>query len=185
MAIIRSLNGIAPKIGKNVFIAENAVIIGDVTIGDNCSVWYNAVLRGDVNSLIIGEFTNIQDGAILHCTYEESITSIGSYVTIGHGAIIHGCTIEDECLIGMGSTIIDNAHIGKNCIVGANSLVLERMKLESGYLYAGSPVRQIKEIAQKHIDLIKMSAEHYKMYGKWFEDTLKEVTYNPETGTVS
>jgi carbonic anhydrase/acetyltransferase-like protein (isoleucine patch superfamily) len=166
--IIRPLNGITPKIGKNVFIAENAVIIGDVTIGDNCSIWYNVVIRGDVNSIIIGNNTNIQDGAILHCTYEYTKTIIGDNVTVGHGAIIHGCKIEDNVLIGMGSTIIDNAVVGSYCIVGANSLVLENQILEPGHLYAGSPAKKIKPITDKHKLIIDQSALHYIMYSDWY-----------------
>ncbi len=166
--IIRPLNGITPKIGKNVFIAENAVIIGDVTIGDNCSIWYNVVIRGDVNSIVIGNNTNIQDGAILHCTYQTTRAIIGDNVTVGHGAIIHGCHIHDNVLIGMGSTIIDNAVVESYCIVGANSLVLENQRLEAGYLYAGSPAKKIKPISEKHKQIIDQSATHYIMYSDWY-----------------
>lgn len=166
--IIRPLNGISPKIGKNVFIADNAVIIGDVTIGDNCSIWFNTVLRGDVNRIVIGNNTNIQDGVIIHCTYKYSETIIGNDVTVGHGAILHGCHIADKVLIGMGAIVLDLARVGSYCVIGANSLVLEKQVLEPNSLYAGSPAAFIKPISEKLMNVIDKSATNYLMYADWY-----------------
>jgi carbonic anhydrase/acetyltransferase-like protein (isoleucine patch superfamily) len=170
MPIIRSVRGHAPVIGKDVFIAENAVVVGQVTIGDQCSIWYNAVIRGDVHSIDIGAQTNIQDGAILHCTYQKARLVIGSRVNIGHAAIVHGCTVHDEVLIGMGAKILDHAVVNSKVIVAAAALVLENTVLESGYLYAGVPARQIKPLTPEQLALLARLPDNYIMYSQWFTE---------------
>lgn len=170
MALIQPLKGFTPKIGKDCFLAENAVLVGDVEIGDESSVWYHAVLRGDVNSIKVGNRSNIQDLAMIHCTYEETKTIIGDDVTIGHSAIVHGATIHNNVLIGMGAIVMDNVVVEENVVVGAGSLVLEGMRLESGWLYAGSPVRQIKKLSPEHIENVKYAADHYVLYGGWYKE---------------
>jgi carbonic anhydrase/acetyltransferase-like protein (isoleucine patch superfamily) len=155
------LGDFRPELAENVFVAANASVIGKVKIGKNSSVWYNAVLRGDMEEIIIGERTNIQDGAIVHTTTLRTPTVIGNDVTVGHNAIIHGCTIENEVLIGMGAIILDEVHVPKHTIVAANALVTERSVLESGWLYAGIPAKKIKELSPAQIKHLKMSAEHY------------------------
>ena len=147
MAIIKSVRGFDPKIGKNTFLAENATIIGDVTIGEDCSIWFGAVLRGDVNTITLGDRVNIQDGAVIHTLFKRSQTHIGNDVSVGHNAVIHGARIEDKCLIGIGSTILDNAVVGTGCIVAANALVLSNAVLEPNSVYAGVPARKVKHDA--------------------------------------
>lgn len=166
---ILPVRGIYPKWGKDCFIAPSATLAGDVVLGNRCSVWFNAVIRGDVHSITIGDDTNIQDGAILHGTYHRASVNIGSRVSIGHWAIIHGCTIEDEVLIGMGTILLDNCTIGKGCLVGAGSLVLENSELEPGYLYAGSPARKIKPVSDSQKEIILRTAARYTEYGNWYE----------------
>ncbi len=168
MPIIQAVRGIAPQIGKDVFIAENAVVVGDVVLGDQCSVWYNAVIRGDVHSIRIGAQTNIQDGAILHCTYQKASLTIGSRVNIGHAAIVHGCTVHDEVLIGMGAKILDHAVVPSHVIIAAGALVLENAQLESCYLYAGVPAKKIKPLTEEQIALLKRLPDNYIMYSGWF-----------------
>src|ERR1700733_3077946 len=143
MPVILPVKGISPVFGKNVYIAPNATIVGDVIIGDDCSIWFNAVVRGDVNSIRIGNKVNIQDGVIIHCTYQKAKTVIGNNVSIGHNAIVHGCTIQDNVLIGMGSIIMDGAEIGSNSIIAAGAVVLENTKVEQGAIYAGIPARKL------------------------------------------
>lgn len=164
--MIKKFQNHSPQIAECVFIAENASIIGQVTIGKDSSIWYNAVLRGDVDAIIIGDRTNIQDAAIVHCTTFRNPTRIGNDVTIGHRAIIHGCTIEDEVLIGMGAIILDDALVPKHTVVGAGALVTERSILESGWLYAGVPAKKIKALSQEQITMLKLSALHYVENGK-------------------
>ena len=159
MAIIKSVNGYTPKIGANCFIAENATIIGDVTIGDNCSIWYGSVLRGDAGAITIGNNTNVQDGVVLHSSEGVSTTNIGNNVTIGHNAIVHGATIKDNVLVGMGSTVLDNAVVESNTIVAANALILSGRTLESGFIYAGIPATKVKEL--KNGEMIAQSAQNY------------------------
>ncbi|MEN3040835.1 MAG: gamma carbonic anhydrase family protein [Bacteroidia bacterium] len=170
MPIIRPLLGKMPQIGKNTFIAETAVIIGDVVIGDSCSIWYNVVIRGDVHAIRIGHRTNIQDGAILHCTYQQAPLTIGDEVTIGHGAIVHGCTIGNRVLVGMGAIILDHAYVPDDVLIAAGALVPEGMKLESGYLYAGIPARLVKPLSPEQIESLKLYASRYVMYKTWYED---------------
>ncbi len=149
-----------PSIGKNVFIAGNSTIIGRCIIGDNCNIWYNSVLRGDVNEIVIGKGTNIQDGCTVHCDHDYR-TSIGENVTVGHNAIIHGCIIGDNCLIGMGAIIIDGAVLGDNVIIGANSLITSGKTIPSGVLAVGSPAKVVRELTPEEIERIRLSAEHY------------------------
>lgn len=168
MGLILPFNGLLPEWGENCFIAPNATITGDVQMGNHCSVWFNAVIRGDVHSIRIGNYTNIQDGALIHCTYKHAATTIGSGVSIGHHAMIHGCTIEDDVLIGMGAIVLDHAIVQKGCLVGAGSVVTERSVLESGWLYAGIPARKIKPLDDDRIALMKRTAVRYPEYGKMY-----------------
>ena len=161
MPIIKSLLGMKPSLHSTVFIAENATIIGDVEIAELSSVWYNAVLRGDVGKITIGARTNIQDGVVIHSTAGYSSVQIGNDVTIGHSAILHGCIIGNCILVGMGATILDNAFVPDNCMIAAGSVVLERTCLESGFLYAGIPAKKIKPITEQQIQSILLSAAHY------------------------
>ncbi|MEQ8423450.1 MAG: gamma carbonic anhydrase family protein [Cyclobacteriaceae bacterium] len=170
MAIVRSLRGFTPKMGLKCFLAENAVVVGDVTMGDNCTVWFNAVVRGDVNTITIGNNTNIQDGAVIHCTYEKSKTVIGNNVSIGHTAVVHGCTVEDNVLVGMGAIIMDHAVIGKGSVIAAGAVVLSGTKVEPGTIYAGMPAKKVKDIGQEMIDVIDRTAKNYPMYAEWFKE---------------
>lgn len=171
MALILPVKGITPQTGDNCFIAENATIVGDVVTGSDCSVWFNAVIRGDVNSIRIGNKTNIQDGAVIHCTYQKAATTIGNNVSIGHRAIVHGCTIEDNVLIGMGAIVMDNALIQKNTIVAAGAIVLENMVCEPGFIYAGIPARKVKQLSPEQTEGLKKVANNYVMYSTWFTGT--------------
>lgn len=171
MAIIKEVRGIAPSIGENCFMAETAAIIGDVKIGNDCSIWYSTVLRGDVNSISIGNKVNIQDGAVIHTLYQRSKTVIGNNVSIGHNATIHGATIEDNCLIGMGATVLDNAIVESGAIVAANALVTSGMVVESGYIYAGVPAKKIKEVsAEQQKEIVERIANDYVMYASWYKE---------------
>ncbi len=175
MALIKELRGIKPQIAEDVFLAETAVVIGDVKIAANCSIWYNAVLRGDVNSITIGEGSNIQDGVVIHTLYTgsrtPSQTHIGCNVSVGHNAIIHGGVIEDDCLIGMGSTILDNAVVGSGSIVAAGALVLANAKLEPNSLYAGVPAKRIREVSpEQREEIIKRTARDYNLYASWYKE---------------
>ena len=170
MAIIKKLQGKEPKIGKDVFIAENATIIGDVTIGDACSIWFGTVLRGDVHYIKIGNEVNIQDNAVVHGTYKKSPTNIGDRVSIAHGAIIHGCTIHDDVLIGMNAVILDGAIIESNSIVGMGAVVPKDMIVKSGTVVGGIPAKKIKEIDAELLDgEIKRISKSYNMYSSWYK----------------
>ncbi|HEX5112272.1 MAG TPA: gamma carbonic anhydrase family protein [Saprospiraceae bacterium] len=170
MPTIRPLNNIMPSFGRDCFLADTAVIVGDVVMGDQCSVWWNAVIRGDVNAIRIGHRVNIQDGAVLHCTFEKSQTIIGNDVSIGHNAIVHGCTIEDEVLIGMGAIVMDLAVVQKHVIVAAGAVVLENSVLESGWIYAGTPAKKLKELDEENLQFfITRTAENYIKYSNWFK----------------
>ena len=172
MATILPVEGKSPRFGNNCFLAPNATVVGDVEIGDDCSIWFNAVVRGDVNSIRIGEKVNIQDGVVIHGTYQKSKVQIGSNVSIGHNAIIHGCTIRDKVLVGMGAIIMDNAEIGSNSIIAAGAVVLEGTKVESGTIYGGCPARKIKDIPAELISgQIDRIANHYLIYAGWFRDS--------------
>ncbi|HEY0610318.1 MAG TPA: gamma carbonic anhydrase family protein [Chitinophaga sp.] len=170
MPVILPVKGIQPEFGKDCFIAPNATIVGDVIMGDGCSVWFNAVVRGDVNSIRIGNKVNIQDGAVIHCTYEKTKTIIGDNVSIGHNAIVHGCTVDDNVLIGMGAIVMDNAHIGSNTIIAAGAVVLEGTQVEPGTIYAGVPAKKVKEISMELVSgEINRIANNYIMYASWFK----------------
>lgn len=170
MAIIREVRGFVPKIGENCFLAETAAIIGDTTIGDDCSIWYGAVLRGDVNTITIGNKVNIQDGAVIHTLYKRSVTKIGNNVSIGHNAVVHGATIEDNCLIGMSATILDNAVIGSGTIIAAGALVLSNQIVEPNSVYAGVPAKKVKDITpEQSRDIVERIANDYVMYASWYK----------------
>ena len=168
MAVVRSLRGIEPRFGANCFLAETAVVVGEVTMGDNCTVWFNAVVRGDVHSITIGDNTNIQDGAIIHCTYQKARTIIGSNVSIAHGAIVHGCTIEDNVLVGMGAIVMDDAVIGENSVIAAGAVVLAGTRVEPGSIYAGTPAKKFKDIGDEMREMIVRTARNYPMYAEWY-----------------
>ncbi len=170
MALIKTLKGITPKIAEDVFLAENATVIGDVEIGAGSSIWYQAVLRGDVHSIRIGQRTNIQDLAMVHCTYEYSPTVVGDDVTVGHGAVVHGCEVKDRCLIGMNAVILDKAVVGPDTVVAAGAVVLEGMVLESGYLYGGVPAKKLKALSPAQLEGLKKSAAAYQMYSEWYSE---------------
>lgn len=169
MAIIKAVRGYEPKFGSNCFLAENATVVGEVTMGDNCTVWFNAVVRGDVHSITIGNNTNIQDGAVIHCTYQKAKTVIGHNVSIAHNAIVHGCTVEDNVLIGMGAIIMDDAVVGSNSVVAAGAVVLPGTIIESGSIYAGTPAKRIKDIGDEMKAVIQRTAKNYPMYAKWYK----------------
>lgn len=170
MALILEVKGIIPSIGKDCFIAENATILGDVVIGNNCSLWFNSVIRGDVHYIRIGNKVNIQDGVIIHCTYQKSPVNIGNNVSIAHGAIIHGCTIHDNVLIGMGAIIMDDAVIESNAIIAAGAVVSKKSRIPSGTVYGGIPAKKIKDINKDLVEReIEGIAENYLMYAKWYK----------------
>ncbi|WP_298715923.1 gamma carbonic anhydrase family protein [Chitinophaga sp.] len=171
MPVILPVKGVHPQMGDNCFIAPNATIVGDVVMGKDCSVWFNAVVRGDVNSIRMGDKVNIQDGAVIHATYQKTKTNIGNNVSIGHNAIVHGCTVEDNVLIGMGAIVMDNCHIGSNTIIAAGAVVLENTQVEAGCIYAGVPAKKVKTISQELISgEIDRIANNYIMYADWFRD---------------
>lgn len=170
MALIKTLNDKTPEIGDDCFLAETATLIGDVTLGNNCSVWFNAVLRGDVHYIKIGKNTNIQDNAVVHATYKKSPTNIGNNVTIAHGAIVHGCTIKDNVMIGMNAVVLDDAVIESNSIIAAGSVVTKGTIVESGSVYAGIPAKKIKEISPDLLEgEINRIANAYGMYAGWYK----------------
>lgn len=168
MALIRSVRGFTPVMGTDCFLAETAVIIGEVVMGDGCSIWYNAVVRGDVNRISIGNQTNIQDGAVIHGTYLRHSTTIGSNVSVGHNALVHGCTLEDHVLIGMGAIVMDGAVVGSGSIVAAGAVVLQGTRIEQGMLYAGVPARPIRQVDDELKALIDRTAGNYPKYADWF-----------------
>lgn len=174
MALIKSVRGNEPKIGEGTFLADNATIIGDVTIGRDCGIWFGTVLRGDVNTITIGDRTNIQDGAVVHALFDgskhPSQTHIGSDVSVGHNAVIHGATIEDGCLIGMGAIVLDNAVVESGCIVAAGALVLSGSRLASGGVYAGIPAKRIKDVTpEQQNEIIRRTAHDYMLYALWYK----------------
>lgn len=171
MALIKSVRGFTPQWGQNCYFAENATLIGDLTMGDDCSVWFQAVVRGDVNSIRIGNKVNIQDGAIIHGTFERAATYIGNNVSIGHRAIVHGCTLHDNVLIGMGALVMDNAIVEENVLIAAGAVVLENTHCESGHIYAGVPARKVKAISpEQFADTIGRISNAYIKYAGWFKD---------------
>lgn len=170
MPVILPVKGVMPQIPESVFVAPNATIVGDVIMGEECSVWFNAVLRGDVNSIRMGDRVNIQDGACIHCTYEKTKTILGNNVSVGHNAIVHGCTVEDNVLIGMGAIVMDNVHIGSNTIIAAGAVVLEGTQVPAGCIFAGVPAKKVKEISKELTEgEINRIANNYVMYSGWFK----------------
>lgn len=168
MPLILPVENKTPQIGPDCFIAENATIVGDVVMGKECSVWFTAVVRGDVNSIRIGDRTNIQDGAVIHCTYKKAATTIGNDVSIGHRAIVHGCQIEDNALVGMGAIVMDDAVVQEGCIIAAGAVVLEKTICEAGHIYAGVPAKKVKKLSEEQILNLKKTAANYIMYSDWF-----------------
>jgi carbonic anhydrase/acetyltransferase-like protein (isoleucine patch superfamily) len=170
MATILSLQGKDPQFGENCFIAPNATIVGDVTMGNDCSIWFNAVLRGDVHYIKMGNKVNVQDGAVIHCTYLKHPTTIGNNVSIGHNALVHGCTIHDNVLIGMGSIVMDGCVVHSNSIIAAGAVVLEGTIVEEGSIYAGIPAKKVKMVSEAMITgEINRIADNYVKYSSWFE----------------
>ncbi len=171
MAIIKSVRGFTPEFGKDCFLADNAVVIGDVKMGDNCSIWFSAVVRGDVHSIRLGNKVNVQDGAVIHATYQKAPTNIGNNVSIAHNAVVHGCTIHDNVLIGMGAIVMDHAVIESNCIIAAGALIQENTVVESGSVYAGVPAKKIKTIDQNLLEgQVNRIADSYIMYSGWYKE---------------
>ncbi len=170
MSFILEVNGISPHLGENCFVAPNATIIGDVVMGDDCSIWFNAVVRGDVNSIRMGNKVNIQDGAVIHCTYQKTKVYLGNNVSVGHNAIVHGCYVNDNVLIGMGAIVMDNCEIGSNSIIAAGAVVTEGTKVPSGCIFAGVPAKKVKDISEELIHgEINRIATNYLMYSGWFK----------------
>ena len=170
MALIKSVNGKTPKHGENCYFAENATVVGDVTMGDDCSVWFNAVIRGDVNSIKMGNKVNIQDGAVIHCTYQKAATTLGNNVSVGHNAMVHGCTIHDNVLVGMGAIVMDGCVVEENCLIAAGAVVLENTHIKSGSVYAGVPAKKVKELTPELFEgEVKRIANNYLMYSSWLK----------------
>ncbi len=171
MALIKSVKGVKPKIGKNCFLAENATITGDVVMGDDCSLWFNAVVRGDVHQIRIGNNVNIQDGVIIHCTYQKAPVSIGNNVSIAHSAIVHGCTIHDNVLVGMGAILMDGVVVESNSVIAAGAVVSKNTIIKSGSVYAGVPAKKIKEMDQSLLEgEVHRISNNYNMYASWYDD---------------
>lgn len=171
MPTILAVKNIFPTIGNDCFLAPNATVVGDVVMGDQCSVWFHAVIRGDVNSIRLGNKVNVQDGAVIHCTYEKTKTIIGNSVSIGHNAIVHGCTIEDNVLIGMGAIVMDNAVIGSGSVIAAGAVILENTKVAPGNIYAGIPAKKVKEVSTALREgEIERIANNYIKYSGWFKE---------------
>ncbi|MEZ5017878.1 MAG: gamma carbonic anhydrase family protein [Flavipsychrobacter sp.] len=170
MPVILPVKGVMPQIPEGCYIAENATVVGDVVMGEECSVWFNAVVRGDVNSIRMGNKVNIQDGACIHCTYEKTKVTLGNNVSIGHNAIVHGCTVEDNVLIGMGAIVMDNVTIGSGSIIAAGAVVLENTKVPPGSIFAGVPAKKVKDISQELLQgEVERIANNYVMYSSWFK----------------
>lgn len=168
--VLKEVNGISPSIPKDCFLAENSTIVGDVTLGSNCSVWFNAVLRGDVNYIKLGDNVNIQDGAVIHCTFNKYPTVIGNNVSVGHNAIVHGCTIHDNVLIGMGSIVMDNCTVHSNSIIAAGAVITQNTIVESGSIYAGVPAKKVKDISKELKEgEIERIAQNYIKYASWYK----------------
>lgn len=170
-AIVRSVRGFTPQFGRNCFLADNAVVVGEVILGNNCTVWFNAVVRGDVHSITVGDNTNIQDGVVIHCTYQKAKTVIGNNVSIAHHAIVHGCTIHDNVLIGMGAIVMDDAVVGENSVIAAGAVVLAGTIVEPGSIYAGMPAKKVKDIGNDMKEVIQRTARNYPMYAAWFTES--------------
>ena len=174
MPLILPVGDRSPQIGPDNFIAENATVVGDVITGQHCSIWFNAVVRGDVNAIRLGDRVNVQDGAVIHCTYQKSKTIIGNNVSIGHNAIVHGCEVHDDVLIGMGAIIMDNAVIESGSVIAAGAVVLEGTHVKAGSLFAGVPAKRIKDVGEELMaGEVQRIAKNYLMYASWFDDRLK------------
>ncbi|WP_277477055.1 gamma carbonic anhydrase family protein [Catalinimonas alkaloidigena] len=169
MAKIISVRGFTPKWGEDCFIAENATLVGQLSMGDYCSVWFNAVVRADVNEISVGHHSNIQDGAIIHCTYEKAATYIGNHVTIGHRAIVHGCTLEDQTMVGMGAIVMDHAVVQSGAMIAAGAVVLENTVVEANSIYAGVPAKKIKTIGSENKAMMERIAKNYIKYSQWYK----------------
>ena len=170
MALIKEVRGFTPQFGEDIYLAENATIVGEVKCGKQCSFWFNAVVRGDVNYIKMGDKVNVQDGAVIHGTFEKSPTNIGNNVSIGHQAMVHGCTIKDNVLIGMGAIVMDGAVVESNSIIAAGAVVLENTHVESGCIYAGVPAKKVKSLsAEQTARLVEGIANNYVMYSSWFK----------------
>lgn len=169
MALIQSIKGISPQLTESCFLAENSTVVGDVKLGEHCSVWYNAVLRGDVHSIEIGNETNVQDGAVVHCTYQKAATKIGNRVSIGHKAIVHGCTIKDDVLIGMGAIVMDHAVIESGSIIAAGAIVTAGTHVEFNAIYAGIPAKKLKAVSEDNLEMIQRTAKNYTEYKTWID----------------
>lgn len=169
MALIKLVRGIEPQFGSNCWFADNATLVGEVIMGDNCTVWFNAVVRGDVNSITIGNRTNIQDGAVIHCTYQRFKTTIGNSVSIAHNAIVHGCTLEDNVLIGMGAIVMDGAVVGTGSIIAAGAIVTQHTVVPPGSIYAGNPARFLKTVSPEQAGIFERTAGNYVMYADWYK----------------
>lgn len=170
MALIKEVRGFTPQIGEDCYLAENATIVGDVVMGNGCSIWFNAVLRGDVNSIKIGNHVNIQDGAVLHTLYQKSTIEIGDYVSVGHNVTIHGATVKDYALIGMGATVLDGAVVGEGAIVAAGALVLSNTIIEPNTIWAGVPAKMVKKVdPQQSQEINQRIAHNYAMYASWYK----------------
>ena len=169
MALFKEVKEKKPVYGNDCFFADNATVVGDVVMGNNCTVWFNAVVRGDVNYIKIGDDTNIQDGAVIHCTYEKAFTEIGNKVSIAHHAIVHGCIIEDEVLVGMGAIIMDHAIIGKGAVIAAGAIILPNTKVPPGTIWAGVPAKEVKKTAPDMREVILRTARNYPMYASWYK----------------
>jgi carbonic anhydrase/acetyltransferase-like protein (isoleucine patch superfamily) len=167
--LILPVHGVYPTFGDSVFIAPNATVVGDVVMGDACSVWFQAVVRGDVHSIRIGHHTNIQDGAVIHCTYQKASVRIGNYVSIAHNAIVHGCTIEDKVLVGMGAIVMDHAYIGSGSIIAAGAIVLQHTVVPPNSIFAGNPAKKIKEVSPEQAEVFMRTANNYVLYASWFQ----------------
>ncbi|AGA78583.1 gamma carbonic anhydrase family protein [Echinicola vietnamensis] len=170
MALVKSVNGKVPVFGEKCWLADNATVVGDVRMGEGCTVWFNAVVRGDVHEIVIGNHTNIQDGAIIHCTYQKAGTYIGSNVSIAHNAIVHGCTVHDNVLIGMGAVVMDNAVVHSGAVVAAGAIVLAGTVVEANSIYAGIPAKKVKDTGEEMMAVIKRTAENYPKYASWYEE---------------
>jgi carbonic anhydrase/acetyltransferase-like protein (isoleucine patch superfamily) len=171
MALIKTVRNFTPKFGDNCYLAETATVIGDVEMGDECSIWFNTVVRGDVNSIRIGNKVNIQDGAVIHCTYLTAPTIIGNRVSIGHNALVHGCTLHDNVLIGMGAIVMDHAVIHSGSIIAAGAVVLENTVVESGWIWAGVPAKPVKKVSEELLKgQVDRIADNYLMYSSWFKE---------------
>jgi len=169
MALILPVKDVYPTLPASCYVADNATVVGDVVLGENCSIWFNAVIRGDVNSIRIGHHSNVQDGAVIHCTYLKASTTVGNYVSIGHQAMVHGCILKDHVLVGMGAIVMDGAVVEEYVIIAAGAVILENTICESGFLYAGVPARKIKPITAEQKAMLNTLPHNYVMYSSWFK----------------